>query len=200
MAAGVVQPESRAGQIRNPKAETRKKLEIRSLNLKDEAQSGLSFGFRASEFFRPSDLRHILLKQGENSNALARWLIPAIMCVGRSVAQLGRAPALGAGCRRFKSCRSDHFISHPVVRIYSQGYSRFSSTLRLAKYFFAAQFATGFFHDDVQGEFNFHQRNQALRRIPPRSNSGWHCRCLTPRNAGVLQLPPECGLITLEKI
>ena len=29
---------------------------------------------------------------------------------GRSVAQPGRAPALGAGCRRFESCRSDHFF------------------------------------------------------------------------------------------
>ncbi len=29
----------------------------------------------------------------------------------RDVAQLGRAPALGAGCRRFESCRPDWVIS-----------------------------------------------------------------------------------------
>ncbi len=29
--------------------------------------------------------------------------------LGRSVAQLGRAPVLGTGCRVFKSPRSDHF-------------------------------------------------------------------------------------------
>ncbi len=27
----------------------------------------------------------------------------------RGVAQPGRAPALGAGCRKFESCRPDHF-------------------------------------------------------------------------------------------
>ncbi len=54
-------------------------------------------------------------------NRLEPWIfLPA----RRSVAQLGRAPALGAGCRRFKSCRSDHFSlsrlgatcrdSHPI--------------------------------------------------------------------------------------
>ena len=42
-------------------------------------------------------------------NGLARWPIRAMIGPRRSVAQLGRAPALGAGCRRFKSCRSDHF-------------------------------------------------------------------------------------------
>ena len=29
----------------------------------------------------------------------------------RDVAQFGSAPALGAGCRRFKSCHPDFFIS-----------------------------------------------------------------------------------------
>ncbi len=28
----------------------------------------------------------------------------------RGVAQFGRVPALGAGCRRFESCRLDHFL------------------------------------------------------------------------------------------
>ena len=28
----------------------------------------------------------------------------------RDVAQFGSAPALGAGCRRFKSCRPDHIL------------------------------------------------------------------------------------------
>lgn len=34
---------------------------------------------------------------------------PVTTCPRRSVAQLGRAPALGAGSRRFESGRSDHF-------------------------------------------------------------------------------------------
>ena len=29
----------------------------------------------------------------------------------RGVAQFGRVPALGAGCRRFKSCRLDHRLA-----------------------------------------------------------------------------------------
>ena len=34
---------------------------------------------------------------------------------GRSVAQLGRVPVLGTGCRRFESCRSDHFSYPPQI-------------------------------------------------------------------------------------
>lgn len=34
--------------------------------------------------------------------------------LGRSVAQLGRAPVLGTGCRVFKSPRSDHFFFLPT--------------------------------------------------------------------------------------
>ena len=30
------------------------------------------------------------------------------------MAQLGSAPALGAGCRRFKSCRPDHVMSRDI--------------------------------------------------------------------------------------
>ena len=39
------------------------------------------------------------------------WLKP------RDVAQLGSAPALGAGCRRFKSC-------HPDINNYTSGHDR----------------------------------------------------------------------------
>ena len=35
---------------------------------------------------------------------------------GRGVAQLGSAPALGAGCRRFKSSRPDHIILVSVLQ------------------------------------------------------------------------------------
>ena len=52
------------------------------------------------------------------ANFVAITAIPAMMGARRSVAQLGRAPALGAGCRRFKSCRSDHFYFFiPVPQI-----------------------------------------------------------------------------------
>ena len=34
----------------------------------------------------------------------------------RGVAQPGRAPALGAGCRRFESCRPDTQLSNEIVR------------------------------------------------------------------------------------
>ena len=37
---------------------------------------------------------------------------------GRSVAQLGRVPVLGTGCRRFESCRSDHFLFSLKFRVF----------------------------------------------------------------------------------
>jgi hypothetical protein len=43
---------------------------------------------------------------GPASNALQS--AHGIMAIRRGVAQPGSAPALGAGCRRFKSCRPDH--------------------------------------------------------------------------------------------
>ena len=30
----------------------------------------------------------------------------------RGVAQSGSAPALGAGCRKFESCRPDHYLKY----------------------------------------------------------------------------------------
>jgi hypothetical protein len=34
----------------------------------------------------------------------------------RDVAQLGSAPALGAGCRRFESCHPDSYVKVVVFR------------------------------------------------------------------------------------
>ena len=36
----------------------------------------------------------------------------------RGVAQFGRVPALGAGCRRFESCRLDHYFA-VLCKLYS---------------------------------------------------------------------------------
>jgi hypothetical protein len=56
----------------------------------------------------------------------------------RSVAQLGRAPALGAGCRRFKSCRSDHLFPP-----FDENLSQTFIISGLAKILSAAQKETG---------------------------------------------------------
>jgi hypothetical protein len=45
---------------------------------------------------------------------------PSFPAWDRGVAQLGRAPALGAGCRRFESCLPDHpsFLRRGATTIY----------------------------------------------------------------------------------
>ncbi len=48
----------------------------------------------------------------------------------RDVAQLGSAPALGAGGRRFKSCRPDQWNARSVVEIWRRyGWTNYRLTL-----------------------------------------------------------------------
>ena len=62
-----------------------------------------TFNFRVSPLycFSPQWVRHLLLRL--NGTFLLQFFF-----FRRGVAQLGSAPALGAGGRRFKSCRPDH--------------------------------------------------------------------------------------------
>ena len=48
----------------------------------------------------------------------------------RNVAQLGRAPALGAGCRRFKSCHSD-ILMKGLYRKYNERKSKMKKLVAL---------------------------------------------------------------------
>lgn len=57
--------------------------------------------------------------------ALALRGTKLLMWLRRGVAQLGSAPALGAGGRRFKSCHPDHFLS-PIKRRIRCEYGAFS--------------------------------------------------------------------------
>ena len=62
------------------------------------------------EFFR--DVAHSVNEVEPNSNleTKLRYENPKTNKNFRDVAQFGSAPALGAGGRRFKSCRPDFFI------------------------------------------------------------------------------------------
>jgi hypothetical protein len=53
----------------------------------------------------------------------------------------------------------------------------------VAKFFFAAQIATGFSSKAFFVEIYFSQWNQAFLRVQPPQNSTWHCHCLACLNA-----------------
>ena len=57
----------------------------------------------------------------EDGLSLSLWytqhLCFALGWAHRAVAQFGSAPALGAGCRRFKSCQPDHESPTPAWEV-----------------------------------------------------------------------------------
>src|ERR1700690_2969919 len=75
------------------------------------------------------------------ANFVAVTSTPAMIAARRSVAQPGRALALGARRRRFKSCRSDHFSSgrFALAFDYSQVVHIFGDIQMLAKISLIAQ-------------------------------------------------------------
>ena len=56
----------------------------------------------------------LLKRSGLIQEVLLQWFF--VIFTRRGVAQRGSAPALGAGGRRFKSCRPDHYLFHQVFR------------------------------------------------------------------------------------